>query len=60
VDHSCASSSQVVALEKIMTPEKASLRLCFGSSLKRKKYAKQVFPILQSYNPNKGIDGKSP
>jgi hypothetical protein len=23
------------------------------------KYAKDVFPILQSYNQNKGVDGKS-
>jgi hypothetical protein len=27
---------------------------------KTSKYTKQVFPGLQSYNKNRGIDGKSP
>jgi hypothetical protein len=32
----------------------------FGKVPKTKKYTKQGFPVLPSYNQNKGIDGKSP
>jgi hypothetical protein len=43
---------------KILTPEKSQVNLSPGRSMKRN--AKQGFPVLQSYNQNKGGRWKIP
>jgi hypothetical protein len=46
--------------DKILTPEKSQVNLSLGRFLKHKKYTKQGFPVLQSYNQNKGDRWKIP
>jgi hypothetical protein len=47
VAHLCASSSHIVAPGKILTPEKSSLRLSSGRSLKRKNTQTRCFLLCR-------------
>jgi hypothetical protein len=57
---SLTSSPPGASRRKILTSEKSQVNFSLGRSLKRKNYAKQGFPVLQSYNQNKGDRWKLP
>jgi hypothetical protein len=46
--------------DKILTPEKSQVKLSSGMSLKHQNTQKKGFPVLQSYNQNKGDRWKIP
>jgi hypothetical protein len=60
VAHSYTSSSQVASNVKIFMPEKRLGQFEFQKVHEMSKYTKQVFPVMLSYNQNKGDRWKIP
>jgi hypothetical protein len=60
VAHFSFSSSQVTSYVKIFIPEKSSINLSCGRSLKRQHTYKKVFLFFRVITKIRGIDGKSP